>query len=289
MSMDYEIKFLGETPFDAIHEAMTEAFADYLMDMSYMTKEVLWRRAMKNGVDFACSPGAFQDGRLVGLTLVGLGTWAGEPAAFDACTGIVKAHRGQGLAGRIFDAALPVLRGRGTTRFLLEVIQENEPAVKAYERTGFRITRPMVCYQRTDPRLPEASVPVEIRPVGLEALDALLPELDWQPSWENTFDAVRAVPDEIRLYGAFDGAACVGLAVYYPTLRWIMSLVVKRSHRGRGIGKSLLAHALRNVEPGGRSVRVNNVDASDLATVSVLQQCGFRELVSQYEMEFRLS
>lgn len=287
--MDYEIKFLGETPFDAIHEAMTEAFADYLMDMSYMTKEVLWRRAMKNGVDFACSPGAFQDGRLVGLTLVGLGTWAGEPAAFDACTGIVKAHRGQGLAGRIFDAALPVLRGRGTTRFLLEVIQENEPAVKAYERTGFRITRPMVCYQRTDPRLPEASAPVEIRPVGPEALDVLLPELDWQPSWENTFDAVRAVPDEIRLYGAFDGAACVGLAVYYPTLRWIMSLVVKRSHRGRGIGKSLLAHALRNVEPGGRSVRVNNVDASDLATVSVLQQCGFRELVSQYEMEFRLS
>ena len=287
--MDYEIKFLGGTPFGTIHEAMTEAFADYLMDMSYMTKEVLWRRAMKNGVDFACSPGAFQDGRLVGLTLVGLGTWAGEPAAFDACTGIVKAHRGQGLAGRIFDAALPVLRGRGTTRFLLEVIQENEPAVKAYERTGFRITRPMVCYQRTDPRLPEASVPVEIRPVGLEALDALLPELDWQPSWENTFDAVRAVPDGIRLYGAFDGAACVGLVVYYPTLRWIMSLVVKRSHRGRGIGKSLLAHALMNVEPGGRSVRVNNVDASDLATVSVLQQCGFRELVSQYEMEFRLS
>jgi len=289
VSMDYEIKFLGGTPFGTIHEAMTEAFADYLMDMSYMTKEVLWRRAMKNGVDFACSPGAFHDGRLVGLTLVGLGTWAGEPAAFDACTGIVKAHRGQGLAGRIFDAALPVLRGRGTTRFLLEVIQENEPAVKAYERTGFRITRPMVCYQRTDPRLPEASVPVEIRPVGLEALDALLPELDWQPSWENTFDAVRAVPDGIRLYGAFDGAACVGLVVYYPTLRWIMSLVVKRSHRGRGIGKSLLAHALRNVEPGGRSVRVNNVDASDLATVSVLQQCGFRELVSQYEMEFRLS
>ncbi len=289
MSMDYEIKFLGGTPFGTIHEAMTEAFADYLMDMSYMTKEVLWRRAMKNGVDFACSPGAFQDGRLVGLTLVGLGTWAGEPAAFDACTGIVKAHRGQGLAGRIFDAALPVLRGRGTTRFLLEVIQENEPAVKAYERTGFRITRPMVCYQRTDPRLPEASTLVEIRPVGPEALDVLLPELDWQPSWENTFDAVRAVPDEIRLYGAFDGAACVGLAVYYPTLRWIMSLVVKRSHRGRGIGKSLLAHALRNVEPGGRSIRVNNVDASDLATVSVLQQCGFRELVSQYEMEFRLS
>ncbi|HNX32117.1 MAG TPA: GNAT family N-acetyltransferase [Holophaga sp.] len=287
--MDYEIKFLGGTPFGTIHEAMTEAFADYLMDMSYMTKEVLWRRAMKNGVDFACSPGAFQDGRLVGLTLVGLGTWAGEPAAFDACTGIVKAHRGQGLAGRIFDAALPVLRGRGTTRFLLEVIQENEPAVKAYERTGFRITRPMVCYQRTDPRLPEASALVEIRPVGPEALDVLLPELDWQPSWENTFDAVRAVPDGIRLYGAFDGAACVGLVVYYPTLRWIMSLVVKRSHRGRGIGKSLLAHALRNVEPGGRSVRVNNVDASDLATVSVLQQCGFRELVSQYEMEFRLS
>lgn len=289
MSLDYEIKFLDQTSFDDIHAAMTEAFADYLMDMSYMTREVMWRRSVKNGVDLAYSPGAFLDGRLVGLTLVGLGTWAGEPAAFDACTGIVKAHRGQGMAGRLFEAALPALKRRGTTRFLLEVLQENEPAVKAYERTGFRITRPMICYQRTDPQLPSGGESLDIKPVGREALDALLPELDWQPSWENTFDAIRAVPDEIRLYGAFDGPACVGLVAYYPTLRWIMSLVVKRSHRGRGIGKALLAHALRHVEPEGRAVRVNNVDASDLATVSVFQQCGFRSLVGQYEMEYALS
>lgn len=284
MSGRYEIRFLDQTPFEEIHGAMTEAFADYALDMSYMTPEVLRCRAAKNGVDFAVSPGAFLDGRLVGLTLVGVGTWAGEPAAFDACTGIVKAHRGQGLAGRLFDAALPGLKRRGVTRFLLEVLQENEPAIKAYERTGFRITRPLVCHERESLESTAAPESCGIRPVAREVLEAFTAEQDWQPSWENSFDAIRAIPDEVRLFGAFDGSTCTGLVVYYPTLHWIMTLLVRRGYRGRGIGKALLGHVLRRLDPKGRPVRVNNVDPSDVAMAAVLQGCGFKAFTSQYEM-----
>lgn len=288
MNPAYDIRFLDQTPFSVIHGAMTEAFSDYLLDMSYMTEGVLWRRAVKNGLDLACSPGAFLEGRLVGLTLVGLGRWAGAPAAFDACTGIVKAHRGHGLAGRLFEAALPVLKRRGTVRFLLEVLQENAPAVKAYERTGFRITRPLVCYQCEHPELPGPSGAWEIRPVGRDLLGAFEDQLDWPPSWENSFDALRAIPDEVRLSGAFLGGSCVGLVAYYPALRWIMTLVVQRAHRGKGLGTALLAHALRTSEPGGRPVRVNNVDPSDAAMAAVLRRCGFREFTAQYEMVYEL-
>ena len=288
MSGAYEIRFLEGMPFEEIHGAMTEAFADYALDMSYMTREVLWCRAVKNGVDFAASPGAFLNGRLVGLTLAGLGVWAGEPAAFDACTGIVKAHRGQGLAGRLFDAALPGLRHRGVSRFLLEVLQENAPAIKAYERTGFRITRPLACYQRGDLELTKAPGACAIRPVELDVLDAFAAELDWPPSWENSFRAIRAIPDGVRLYGAFDGPLCTGLVVYYPTLHWIMTLLVKRSHRGRGIGTALLDHVLRRLDPKGRPVRANNVDPSDAATAAVLQRCGFEVFTSQFEMVYEL-
>jgi GNAT superfamily N-acetyltransferase len=285
---DYEFNGLERTPFEDIHRAMTEAFADYLMDMSYMTREVLWRRATKKGVDLAMSQGAFQNGRLVGLTLVGLGTWAGEPAAFDACTGIVKAHRGHGLAGRLFDAALPALKRRGTTRFLLEVLQENAPAIRAYERTGFRISRALACYEQVDTAFPGFSESCSIRPVGRDLLESFAAELDWQPSWENSFEAIRAIPDEVLVFGAFDGAACVGVSVYYPTLRWVMSLVVRRGHRGRGIGKALLARALGCAGSGGRAVRVNNVDPSDLAMAAVFRRCGLREFTAQYEMVYAI-
>lgn len=288
MNTDYGIRFLDKTPFEDIHRAMTEAFVDYLLDMSYMTKDVLWSRAVKNGVDYGCSPGAFHEGKLVGLTLIGRGTWAGEPAAFDACTGIVKAHRGHGLAGKLFHAALPELKRRGTRRFLLEVLQENEPAIKAYERTGFRITRPLACFQRENTELPQVPGAWDIRPVGRELLGTFQADLDWTPSWENSFDAIHAIPDEVQWFGAFENSVCVGLAVHYPILRWIMMLVVKRAHRGRGIGKALLVHALRQVAPEGRPVRANNVDPSDVVLVSLLHRCGFREFTRQYEMVFEL-
>lgn len=283
MSAEYDIRFLEGTPFSDLHRAMTEAFADYLLDMSYMTEEVTRVRAAKNGVDLACSPGAFADGRLVGLTLVGLGPWGGEPAAFDACTGIVKEHRGHGLAGRLFEAALPELRRRGVRRFVLEVLQENAPAVKAYEKTGFRITRSFACFEQgeaSDRMLPVA----DLRPVGPEALLDFEAELDWAPSWENRFDAIRAIPEQVQLFGAFDGDRCQGIVAYLPALRWIMTVVVRRARRGQGLGSALLRHALARAAPGGRPLRVNNVDAVDAGMVRFLVRNGFRAFTTQYEM-----
>ncbi len=287
MNSAHEIRFLGETPFPVLHAAMTEAFADYLLDMSYMTEEVTRVRATKNGVDLGCSPGVFAGGRLVGLTLVGLGRWDGEPAAFDACTGIVKEHRGHGLAGRLFEAALPELRRRGVRRFVLEVLQENTPAVKAYEKTGFHITRSFGCYEQGEPSdrvLPS----VDLRPVGPEALADFEPELTWTPSWENSLDAIRAIPQHVRLFGAFEAGRCQGIVAYLPALRWIMTLVVRKSHRGRGLGSALLRHALAQATPGGRPVRVNNVDMADAGMARFLTCNGFRVFTTQYEMVFGL-
>jgi GNAT superfamily N-acetyltransferase len=286
--MGCELRFLDQVPFHEIHRAMEASFADYALDMSYMTEAVLRNRAIKNGVELSVSPGVFSEGRLVGLTLVGLGAWKGQAAAFDAATGIIKEFRGQRLAGRLFDFALPALHGRGVSRFLLEVLQENAPAVKAYEKTGFRITRPFVCYELKADRTPVAPGSSEIRSIERDRLDEFAAHLDWQPSWENTFDAIRAISDGVRLYGAFEGSACVGLVAYYPTLRWIMTLVVKRSHRYRGIGTALLEHALRNVESGKKPVRANNVDSADRALARVLEKAGFVPFTTQYEMEFEI-
>lgn len=287
MSAGYTIKTLEAVPFESIHAAMLEAFSDYPLDMSYMTLEVFRSRATKNGVDLSLSPGAFDGGRLVGLTLVGIGEWGGQPAAFDACTGIVKAHRGQGLAGKLFAAVLPSLKTRGIRRFVLEVLQENEAAIKAYERTGFRIARPFACYEHDGGDLPDTSA-WEIRPIGGEQLAAFEQELDWAPSWENSFRALALIPDGVRLYGAFRDGQCVGLTAYYPMLRWVMMLVVRRAARCQGAGTALLAHAVSQASAGGRPVRLNNLDPSDLAMAAVAKRCGFRLFTSQYEMVYDL-
>lgn len=253
---------------------------------------MLYNRAVKNGVDFGLSVGTFDGDKMVAVTIIGLDEWKGAPAAFDIGTGVVPGHRGKGVAGKMFDFAAGRLRERGVCRFVLEVIQENKPAIKAYEAAGFRATREFDCFQwRLDEGAAVAFGPastLEIRTVSRDRLSEFETHLDWRPSWENSFASIRRIPDEVLAYAAFDGEACSGLLVYYPPINWITTLVVKRGRRRSGVATALLDHfaALR---PGGDApVRVVNVDHKDTAMLSLLEKTGFEPLVRQFEMELEL-
>ncbi len=52
--------------------------------------------------------------------------------------GVVAAHRGRGLGEALLLRALQGFREAGLTRGMLEVTAQNEPAVRLYQRLGFR-------------------------------------------------------------------------------------------------------------------------------------------------------
>ena len=110
--MSLEYSFLKEEQFPRIHRAFMEAFAEYYVDTSGMTETVLHNRAVKNGVDFGLSAGVFDGKDLVGFTLIGLDRWNEKSGAYDIATGIVPSHTGRGIAGGMFDFALPKLEER---------------------------------------------------------------------------------------------------------------------------------------------------------------------------------
>ena len=152
-----------------LHRTFHEAFADYSVDMSSLTEEILRIRFEKNGVDWDASVGAFEADRMVGFTMIGIDSWQGGLGAFDAATGIVPGFRGGGLAQKMFDHALPDLRARGVTQFVLEVISDNEPAIRAYRKAGFEIHRTFQCFGLDlDSAVKPAGAadPLEIRDVG---------------------------------------------------------------------------------------------------------------------------
>lgn len=72
--------YLTADDFPQAHATMVEAFADYQVDMSYMTAERSWLRNLKSGVHYDCSVDAFEGEKLVGLTFVSLDDWQGEKA-----------------------------------------------------------------------------------------------------------------------------------------------------------------------------------------------------------------
>jgi ribosomal protein S18 acetylase RimI-like enzyme len=281
-----ELRFLREDDLPAMLRAFREAFADYVLDMSYMTDEHLRNRWTKNGVVYPSSVGAFEGGRLVGFTAVGIDRWQGELAAFDAATGIVPEHRGQGLAGRMFDLLLPRLRERGVRRFVLEVLQDNAAAVTAYRRAGFEVTRDFDAY-RARPDVPPAGGGAgeagSIRRAGREAIADFAEHFDWTPSWENSLASLSRVPDDLVVLVSSAEAGPAGLLVYHPGLNWITTIVVKRGFRRRGVARRLVER-LRAELGEGVLPKMVHVEHRDVATRGLLERTGFAVYARQHEM-----
>ncbi|KPK59447.1 MAG: hypothetical protein AMS21_09970 [Gemmatimonas sp. SG8_38_2] len=290
--MPYRIAFLTRSSLPDVYSTFVEAFSDYALDMSYMTEKAFENRAIKNGIDFECSVGAYEDDRMIGYTLIGLDVWSGSFSAFDIGTGIIGPRRGKGIARKMFEFAVPNLKSRGVERFVLEVLQDNEPAIAAYRRAGFRVTREFGCYELDVPAARVATTAdysIAIGPIGRDGLPRFTGWLDWQPSWENSIASIQRVPDYLMLLAAVQNSGPIGLLAYYPTLRWIMSLAVERSHRRQGVAMALMSHLIEAIHDEVPSVKMVNVLSTDTAMHSFLQRVGFKVYATQFEMQLRLS
>ena len=269
-----------------VHRAFLEAFADYAMDAGGTTEERLLLRMEKNSVDYSVSSGLYDKDRLVGFTLIGIDTWGDRLTAYDAGTGIVPDFRKQGWTRKMFEHALPALREKGVERFVLEVLQQNEPAIKAYRKSGFEVTRELKCYvgQTYDLESQHEPSTLKMRPITRLVLATLETSADWLPSFENRFSAVDAISDHVRLTGAFDDGVCVGAAAYAPPLDWLLTLLVDRGHRRRGVGTALIRHLAATLPESVTRLTALNVDGSDAGTQAFFKSLGFTHLVDQYEM-----
>jgi len=273
-----------------VYDAFMEAFADYQMDATGTTEERLLLRMEKNAVDFEASVGAYSEERLVGFTMIGIDTVDGVCTAFDAGTGIVPDFRRQGLAKRMFDHSLPGLGDRGVRRFLLEVLQGNEPAIKAYRKSGFETVRELRCFvaDAEELRALPADAGFRIEPIDATRFRDLANEADWTPSFENRFAAVDAIPDHVTIHGALRDDECLGAVAYSPTLNWLLSLLVHRETRRQGVGRALVRHLAHQLPEAATRLTVLNVDGSDEGMQRFLSDLGFASLVDQYEMARRL-
>jgi ribosomal protein S18 acetylase RimI-like enzyme len=284
-------EFLSADGFPQAHATFVEAFSDYQIDMSYMTIERSWLRNLKSGVQYDCSVGAFDGEKLVGLTFVGLDDWKGEKAAFDSGTGIIPGYRGQGLAKAMFEFILPRLRERGITKFLLEVLQTNSAAIRAYTKTGFTITREFACFDLLPDSFSSANVApgtFEVRTIDKARVQEFKTRVDWQPSWENSFAGMDRIEDELIRLGAFNGDQCVGILAFYPLLRWIMSVVVVEEFRRQGVASTLLNTLMADLRGDIDIVKIPNIDRLDKGMLEFFENAGARHEIDQYEMEYNL-
>lgn len=264
-----------------LYRVFSAAFSDYPIRIR-LSYSRFCEMLDSNCFSPALSAGTFSGHRLVGVVLNGIRRYEGELTVYDSGTGVIPRCRNQGAAGQMLRSLSGQLRQAGATRYLLEVLCRNEPALHLYRQLGFHPTRELACFKtpRTHPIFP-ATVPVKRVPVReLLGNPRCRDFFDFAPAWQNSAEQIALLPD-CAAWAAGDGALR-GFGIANPGTGVIHLLAVERSHRRQGIASSLMA-AMRSAVRA-EIISVLNVDTRCADMLRFLENHGFSRTAGQYEM-----
>jgi GNAT superfamily N-acetyltransferase len=258
------LRTLRDSDFSAILAAFTSAFSDYVVPLT-PTAEQLREMMARRGFVPELSVGWFEGEEIASFVL---NAWSGD-SGYNMGTGTRPSHRKKGLSRRLMERSFELLRDRGAARYVLEVIESNEPAAALYRHTGFAETRRFQCWSYSGPGDGIGTV---------ENPDWNLYRGWWdvQPSWQNSVESVLRARDRYLVVGDHRG-----YAVVFPSNGDLAQLAVHGAHRRRGIGRRLLGAA---AAAAGKPLRILNIDDSDPEIARFLESCGAVRTVRQIEM-----
>ena len=217
-----------------VADALTKSFEGYVMPVN-VTAQGYERRFRPENVDPFASCVYFRETRPVAVALVARRGWTSRIAAMA----VAPEARGMGLGKVIMQDTIDEAVERGDRSVLLEVFEHNTPAVKLYERLGFRPSRRLVGYHH-DPGGTASEVIDKL--YGIDPLDFARvvasegePGLPWMLAAETLSGAVspaQAFHLDHRAYALVGNPE----ANVIP----LTAFIVPRSHRRNGWGTRLM-------------------------------------------------
>jgi ribosomal protein S18 acetylase RimI-like enzyme len=121
---------------DELATLFTSAYEGYFVPFQ-IDEPTLRFMAEALDLDLSASLVARSDGELVGLANLGIRNDVGWVGGI----GVTSAARRRGVAAALMDGLIEQARTRGVRHLTLEVIEQNEPAFRLYEKLGFETTR----------------------------------------------------------------------------------------------------------------------------------------------------
>jgi len=251
-------------------------FENYLVPI-HLNTDTFLNMLRKDGIDLTASCVLLADDRPAGIALIARRGWSSRLAAM----GILKELRGKGAGYWLMDELINEACQRGEREMVLEVIEQNEPALHLYQKSGFQTVRRLIGMIRRDAAEDRKS---DLQEIDLRAVGGLisqygLPDLPWQLSGES----IVQMNPPARAYQK--GQAYVVLSNPEAEHIAIWSLLVKPNARGHGLGTDLLRSVIAS--HGGKTWHVPALFPEELA--KVFERAGFeREKLSQHQMKLTL-
>jgi ribosomal protein S18 acetylase RimI-like enzyme len=275
--MNFETKSASDYPLPDLVQVLNRGFEGYFVPIAFHLTAFL-NMVRKDGTDLTSSRLLLVDGEEAGVALIARRGWTSRLAAM----GIAQNFRGLGAGSWFMEQLINEACERGEREMVLEVIEQNEPAVHLYKKCGFEIVRRLIGFIRKDAveesnhKLHE----IDLREAARLVSQYGLPDLPWQLSGES----IAQLNPPVRAFR--DGQAYI--VVSNPDVNDIViwSLLVEPNARGNGSSVNMLKSIVAAYPH--KTWHVPAILPEELGRVYV--SAGFvREELSQWQMTLKLS
>lgn len=276
----FEFRTLKDTSVSLLIKCFNEAFSDYSLPVN-LSEEQFCAFLKADRVDLALSFGAFFKGEPIGFMLNSSGIYHNEKIVFDAGTGIIPAFRGQGVFSRLLAAAEGEILKNGIRKYCLEVLQDNDRAIKIYQGQGFAITRRFLVFKSYEELnvLPDPSVRfTDVISFGTDRLEkcGLL-----NASYEHSMWIIREGDENYSVAYIEKGDAITACCVYSRHRCYVMQLGYTDIDDLRKLIVCLVSQC--------GNILIKNLDEDYVEVSDMLKATVFKVVAKQYEMTKELS
>ena len=234
--------------------------------------------------------GAFDNGKIVGITVNGVGNWNDKLTAYDSGTGIIKEYRKRGIARKMFDESLPIIRKQGITQYLLEVIKTNIGAYELYKKAGFKVVRELDYFKVDINELKYHKLvtkqDVHFRIIEEPDWEIFKSFWDFEPSWQNSIDSLNRKIESFKILCMYERSKLIGYGIIEMHTGDIPQLAISHQYRRQRLGTSLFRVLINYSEVN--SLRIINSDSSYLPFKKFMKSLGIPPGEGQYEMVMEL-
>ena len=267
-----QIKNLADTDIAQIVACLSDSFSEYAVKMP--DDPNFWAKRWKSArVDYALSFGVFDENKLVAFIVNGIDHHKGRRTAFNTGTGVIKSYRSQQLVDKMYAAATPHFKKKGINKWMLEVLCNNERAIRVYQRIGFQITRTLKCFKGK---------------INLSNSDLILKEIKFEDrpmkenpnhhfySWDNRNEAIITT-DDYKTFLVYDQSETyIGYFSIFPESGYLVQYETSDEH---------FPDLLAGIASINSNIKINNVDSRRVLILEHLVNVGLENTVDQYEME----